>query len=160
MKVWGYRTMTVTNAKCPRPNRAWPSRAVLCGLAAGLLAALGSVQAATPATLAMSAQSTTMAMDPSRQVPGALAITDIDFKRGDGGAGQLILHFSGEGAMPDLHSAGSSVVVDVANAGLPPALARPLDVTDFATPVQRIDANRTGNGARGTISTTYSLPVW
>ena len=86
MKVWGYRTMTVTNAKCPRPRRTWPSRAVLGGLAAGLLAALGGVQAATPAALGLTAQSVAPSgMDPSRQVPGALAITDIDFKRGDGG---------------------------------------------------------------------------
>src|SRR3546814_2746197 len=92
-------------------------------------------------------------VDPARQVPGALAITDIDFKRGDGGSGQLILHFNGEGAAPDLRSTGSGVVVDVGNATLPASLARPLDVTDFATPVQRIDANRSGDGARIMIST-------
>ena len=154
MNVWGYRTMTVTNAKCPRTVRAWPSRAALAGLAAGLLAALGSVQAATPATLVATAQSAApAAVDPARQVPGELAITDIDFKRGDGGSGQLILHFSGEGAIADLQSSGSSVVVAVDNASLPPALARPLDVTDFATPVQRIDASRTGRGARIVLST-------
>ncbi|HET7656113.1 MAG TPA: type IV pilus secretin PilQ family protein [Luteimonas sp.] len=146
--------MTVTNAKCPRTVRAWPSRAALAGLAAGLLAALGSVQAATPATVMATAQSAApAAVDPARQVPGALAITDIDFKRGDGGSGQLILHFSGEGAIADLQSSGSSVVVVVDNASLPAALARPLDVTDFATPVQRIDANRTGGGARIVLST-------
>jgi len=146
--------MTVTNAKCQRPDRAWPSRAALAGLAAGLLAALGSVQAATPASLAMSAQTATASgVDPARQVPGALAITDIDFKRGDGGSGQLILHFNGEGAAPDLRSTGSGVVVDVGNATLPASLARPLDVTDFATPVQRIDANRSGDGARIMLST-------
>lgn len=154
MIAWGYRTMTVTNAKCQRPDRAWPSRAALAGLAAGLLAALGSVQAATPAALALSAQSATASgVDPARQVPGALAITDIDFKRGDGGSGQLVLRFNGDGAAPDLRNSGSTVVVDVGNATLPPALARPLDVTDFATPVQRIDANRSGNGARIVLST-------
>lgn len=154
MNAWGYRTMTVTNAKCQRPDRAWPSRAALAGLAAGLLAALGSVQAATPAALAMSAQTATASgVDPARQVPGALAITDIDFKRGDGGSGQLILHFNGEGAAPDLRNTGSGVVVDVGNATLPASLARPLDVTDFATPVQRIDANRSGDGTRIMLST-------
>src|SRR5690606_6222078 len=45
------------------------------------------------------------------------------------------------------------VVVVVDNASLPAALARPLDGTDFATPVQRIDANRTGGGARIVLST-------
>ena len=145
--------MTVTNANRPRPRHARHPRAALLGIAAGLLAALGSVHAATPAAPGMAAQSVSPAVDPSRQVPGALAITDIDFKRGDGGAGQLVLRFSGEGAAPDLRNAGSTVVVDVGNAALPPALARPLDVTDFATPVQRIDANRSGNGARIVLST-------
>jgi type IV pilus assembly protein PilQ len=147
--------MTVTNAKRLRTDRAWPSRAGLAGFAAGLLAVLGSVDAANaPGMIAAAGQSAApAAIDPARQVPGALAITDIDFKRGDGGAGQLILHFSDEGAAPDLHNAGSSVVVDVGNATLPPSLARPLDVTDFATPVQRIDANRTSDGARVVLST-------
>ncbi len=154
MNAWGYRTMTVTNANRPRTVRAWPSRAALAGLAAGLLAALGSVHAATPAALALSAQSVApAAVDPARQVPGTLSVTDIDFQRGDGGAGRLTLHFSGEGAMPDLQTSPTAVVVVVDNANLPPALARPLDVTDFATPVQRIDATRTGTGSRIVLST-------
>src|SRR5690606_13011390 len=154
MNAWGYRTMTVTNANRPRTVRAWPSRAALAGLAAGLLAALGSVHAATPAALALSAQSVApAAVDPARQVPGTLSVTDIDFQRGDGGAGRLTLHFSGEGAMPDLQTSPTAVVVIVDNANLPPALARPLDVTDFATPVQRIDATRTGTGSRIVLST-------
>jgi type IV pilus assembly protein PilQ len=152
----GDRTMTVTNAKRLRIVRALPSRAGVAGLAAGLLAAFGGVQA-TPlpvgSTVGAIAQSAVpVAVDPARQVPGALSISRIDFKRGDGGAGQLILHFNGDGAVPDLHTAGSTVVVDVGNATLPPQLQKPTDVSDFATPVQRIDANRSGSGARVVLS--------
>jgi type IV pilus assembly protein PilQ len=43
--------------------------------------------------------------------------------------------------------------VDVGNASLPASLQKPLNVTDFATPVQRIDANRAGNGTRLVLST-------
>jgi type IV pilus assembly protein PilQ len=129
------------------------------GLATGLLAALGSVQAtpqpATAPALAAIAQSAApVAVDPAKQVPGALSVSNIDFKRGDGGSGKLILRFSGDGATPDLRNQGSSVVVDVGNASLPASLQKPLNVTDFATPVQRIDANRSGNGTQLVLSTS------
>ena len=42
--------------------------------------------------------------DPAKQLPGAIAVSNIDFKRGDGGAGRLILRFSGDGAAPDLRN--------------------------------------------------------
>ncbi|HSR64323.1 MAG TPA: type IV pilus secretin PilQ family protein, partial [Xanthomonadaceae bacterium] len=48
---------------------------------------------------------------------------------------------------------GGSVVVDVGNANLPAALRRPLDVSDFATPVQRVDAAQVGTGARLVLTT-------
>ena len=81
-------------------------------------------------------------------------MSNIDFKRGDGGAGRLILHFSGDGATPDLRNQGSSVVVNVGNAQLPASLQKPLNVTDFATPVQRIDASRSGGGTQVVLSTS------
>ena len=49
-------------------------------------------------------------------------VSQIDFKRGDGGAGRLILRFDGDGAAPDLRNQDGSVVVDVANASLPAEL--------------------------------------
>jgi type IV pilus assembly protein PilQ len=48
---------------------------------------------------------------------------------------------------------GSSVVVDIGNAQLPAALQRPINVTDFATPVQRIDAHATSNGTQLVLGT-------
>ena len=41
------------------------------------------------------------AVDPAKQVVGKLAVTKIDFKRGDNGAGRLILGFAGDGASPE-----------------------------------------------------------
>jgi type IV pilus assembly protein PilQ len=151
--------MTVLNAKILRPaRRPLPMRATLLGLAAGLLAAGGGVDAAQPGmqTHAMSQSPYTApvsSMDPGKQVPGAISVSNIDFKRGDAGAGRLILHFSGEGASPDLHNQGSSIIVTVGNAHLPAALQKPLNVTDFATPVQRVDANSTGTGTQIVLST-------
>jgi type IV pilus assembly protein PilQ len=61
-------------------------------------------------------------VDPAKQVVGKLAVSKIDFKRGENGAGRLILGFAGDGAAPDLRNQGSSVVVDIGNASLPASL--------------------------------------
>ncbi|HET7125485.1 MAG TPA: type IV pilus secretin PilQ [Lysobacter sp.] len=95
-----------------------------------------------------------VAVDPAKALPSTVSVSSIDFKRGDGGAGRLILHFNGDGAAPDLRTQGSSVLVDIGNAKLPASLQKPLDVTDFATPVQRIDASQTGHGAQVQLSTS------
>ncbi len=151
--------MTVLNAKSLRPaRRPLPTRATMVGLAAGLLAAIGGVNAAQPAmqTHAMPTApyaAPVSSFDPGKQIPGAISVSNIDFKRGDAGAGRLILHFSGDGASPDLHNQGSSVIVTVGNAQLPTSLQKPLNVTDFATPVQRVDANSTGTGTQIVLST-------
>ena len=145
--------MTVNNVKQQRPLRR-PSSLGACavGLAVGLYAA-GAAALPVVATATM-AQSATGAMaDPAKRTPGAVSVSAIDFKRGDGGSGKLILRFSGDGAAPDLRNMGSSVVVDIGNAQLPAALQRPINVTDFATPVQRIDARATSSGAQLVLGT-------
>ncbi|GAA5004432.1 type IV pilus secretin PilQ family protein [Pseudoluteimonas lycopersici] len=145
--------MTVTNVQRLRPAaRPLPLRASLAGIAIGLCAALGTTASAAPATGNQTTNA--VAVDPAKSLPSTVSISSIDFKRGDGGAGRLILHFSGDGAAPDLRTQGSSVLVDIGNAQLPATLQKPLDVTDFATPVQRIDAAQTGHGAQLQLSTS------
>lgn len=140
--------MTVTNAKQQRPVRRSISFGTCAiGLAVGLYAAGAS---ALPVTgiVAMGQSATGAMADPAKRTPDAVTVTAIDFKRGEGGSGKLVLRFSGAGAAPDLRNNGSSVVVDIGNAQLPAALQRPINVTDFATPVQRIDARATSSGAQ------------
>ncbi|MEJ7747135.1 MAG: type IV pilus secretin PilQ family protein [Luteimonas sp.] len=103
----------------------------------------------------MVAQSTgAYATDPAKRAPSAVTVSNIDFKRGEGGSGRLMIRFSGDGAMPDLRNEGSNVVIEVGNAQIPASLQKPLNVTDFATPVQRIDATGNGAGTRLVLSTT------
>ncbi|WP_407352558.1 type IV pilus secretin PilQ [Luteimonas sp. R10] len=149
--------MIVSNAQGPQSTRrVLPIRTAALGLVAGLLAATAGVHAAQPAAIApyvaMAQAAPITATDPAKQVPGAVAVDKIDFKRGEGGSGKLILSFDGEGAAPDMSTQGSSVVVDVGNANLPASLQKPLNVTDFATPVQRIDAMQNGAGTRIVLS--------
>ena len=145
--------MTVTNAKQQRPLRR-PLSLGTCaiGLAVGLYAAGASALPVT-AVAAMGQSATGAMADPAKRTPDAVTVSSIDFKRGDGGSGKLVLRFSGAGAAPDLRNMGSSVVVDIGNAQLPAALQRPINVTDFATPVQRIDARATSSGAQLVLGT-------
>ncbi|WP_417474614.1 type IV pilus secretin PilQ [Luteimonas mephitis] len=150
--------MTVTQAQhLQKSRRAMPLRASMAGLVVGLVSAFGAVHAEQPAAaasyFAVAQAAAPAAYDPARQVAGGLAVSSIDFKRGDGGSGKLIMRFSGDGAMPDLRKQGSDVVINVGNASLSPALQRPLNVTDFATPVQRIDASQAGVGSQIVLST-------
>ena len=145
--------MTVTNAKQQRPLRR-PLSFGTCaiGLAVGLYAA-GASALPVAGIVAMGQSATGAMADPATRTPDAVTVTAIDFKRGEGGSGKLVLRFSGAGAAPDLRNNGSSVVVDIGNAQLPAALQRPINVTDFATPVQRIEARATSSGAQLVLGT-------
>jgi len=148
----------MSNAQDPRATRrVLPIRSATFGLVAGLLAATSGAHAAqSPGIVPQFAalQAAPAAVDPAKQVPGAIAVDDIDFRRGDGGSGKLVLSFDGEGAAPDMRAQGASVVIEVGNVNLPPALQRPLDVSDFATPVQRIDAVQSGTNTRIVLTAT------
>jgi type IV pilus assembly protein PilQ len=118
-------------------------KAAFFGLAAGLLSALSAVNAAPPAAPAVA---------PAQQMPAVASVTSIDFKRGDGGSGKLILRFDGDGAMPDMRATDNGVVVDIGNVTIPAHLQRTLNVTDFATPAQQVQATGSGNKAQVAMS--------
>lgn len=67
-------------------------------------------------------------------------IQEIDFRRGPDGDGQLIVQLSDPSVSVDMSEQGGKIVVAFMGVGLPDELRRRLDVIDFATPVQIIDA--------------------
>ncbi len=143
--------MTASNANGLRPSRRLASLRIQgLGLAIGLLAAASAAGAANPVPQQAVTPATASAGTP---VTGKVAITNIDFRRGDDGAGRLVVKFDRAGAAPDLRNLGSSVVVDVGNADIPASLQRGLNVVDFATPVQRVDARPSGKGTQLVLST-------
>ena len=81
------------------------------------------------------------------------SVSNIDFRRGDNGAGRIILRFDGAGAAPDMRNDGKQVVIDVSNAQIPENLRRRLDVTDFATPVVSVEPRSNAGGSRLVINT-------
>jgi len=80
-------------------------------------------------------------------------IANVDFRRGKGGEGRMIVTFSGEGASADLQRQGTRIVVELSNVRLPDRWAQKLDVTDFATPVQSMEVRPRAGGARIEINT-------
>ncbi|MEO5565271.1 MAG: type IV pilus secretin PilQ family protein [Luteimonas sp.] len=143
--------MTLTNAKRPWRGSPLASRASLVGLAAGLLAAFSGVQAApTPAVAhvvaAIAQAAPANSLDPSRRLPGTIAVSSIDFNRGQGGAGKLTIRFSGAGAIVDMQDRGGTLIVEMPNVELPKNLQRPLSVNDFATPVEKVAPYAVGVG--------------
>lgn len=153
--------MTVFNSKPSRPaRRPFLSRHAGFGVVVGLVAAISAVHAAPPQAggsftpMFVAQLAPVSSADPAKQLPGAISVANVDFKRGDGGAGRLILRFSGEGAAPDLKNQGNRIVINVANAQLPSSLQRPLNVADFATPVQQIDARASGSGTQFVLETS------
>lgn len=86
---------------------------------------------------------------PSGLVDGAVhALRDIDFRRGPDGEGRVIIDLSDAQTAVDIKQQGQTVVVDFLATVLPENLKRRLVVTDFATPVQSINAFSQGDNAR------------
>ncbi|MDB5811092.1 MAG: type pilus secretin PilQ [Betaproteobacteria bacterium] len=75
-------------------------------------------------------------------------LRDISFRRGSSGEGRLVIDLSDSAVGIDLRQQGRSLIIDFANTALPKNLERRLDVVDFATPVQTVDAFPQGTGSR------------
>ncbi|MDP2879853.1 MAG: type IV pilus secretin PilQ [Sulfuricella sp.] len=83
-------------------------------------------------------------------LPGAQkhALRDIDFRRGKGGEGRVVVDLSDTNTGIDIRTEGKTIIVEFINATLPRNLERKLDVVDFGTPVQTVSTFGHGNNAR------------
>ncbi len=78
-------------------------------------------------------------------------VKNIDFRRGEDGSGRLIVDLV-EGSSPiNVRQQGGRLLLDIESTNLPDKLRRRLDVTDFATPVQRVTSVMEGAATRVTI---------
>lgn len=75
-------------------------------------------------------------------------LRDIDFRRGKNGEGRVIIDLSDTDIGIDIKQQGRKLLVDFQNTSLPSNLQRKLDVTDFGTPVQLVDAFTQGENTR------------
>ena len=84
--------------------------------------------------------------------PQPHSVRGIDFKRGRGGEGQVIIDLSDPGSGIDLKQSGKNIVVELLQTQLPISLERRFDVTDFGTPVDSMEATSQGDRVRIVIS--------
>lgn len=105
----------------------------------------------TPAS-ALSAAATPMRTEAA--VSGMRSVSNIDFRRGSDGSGRIIVELTDSKVPADLRQEGGRIVVNFAKTSLPERLLQRLDVTDFATPVNTVDAVRVGDGTRLMIAAT------
>ena len=79
-------------------------------------------------------------------------VSNIDFRRGEGVAGRVLIKLSDTRMPIDIQQQGSKIIVSFKGADLAPGLQRRMDVVDFATPVSTIDARSSGNSSSIVIS--------
>lgn len=88
------------------------------------------------------------------EVDAGPQIENIDFRRGAGGAGRLMVTFDREGGEANVRESGSDqVLVDLRDVAIPDSLNQVYDVTDFATPVTRITPLASQGGTQLAIAT-------
>ena len=89
-----------------------------------------------------------VAAAPRHSGTAKFTVTNVDFRRGEDGQSRIIIAMDKGGVNVAVNSREGGLSVDVFDANLPDTLNRRLDVIDFATPVQIIDAGEMGSGVR------------
>ena len=87
------------------------------------------------------------------------SLRDIDFRRGLGGEGRIVVDLSSANTGIDIRQQGKTIIVDFIGTGVPRNLVRRLDVVDFATPVRHIDVLDQGANTRIVIEPKAST-IW
>jgi len=132
------RTRVVLNLR-----QASSYRAELQGNA--LLIVLDSAPA-EPAVVAGAAPSAVHFAQSLNAAPQALR--DIDFRRGQDGAGRIIVNLPSNQVGVDIQQQGKNLIVEFLRSSLPDNLRRKLDVADFGSPVQTIATTQVGDRVR------------
>lgn len=79
--------------------------------------------------------------------PVGKAIRGVDFQRGTQGEGNVVIDLSDPSIAPDIQERDGKIILGFPKTQLPEPLRVRLDVKDFATPVQFVNASATGDRA-------------
>ena len=82
------------------------------------------------------------------QTDHTVALKDIDFRRGVGNSGRVVVDLADNQVGVDIRQQGKDLVVDFLRTSLPEGLNRKLDVTDFGTPIQSVVTSQIGDRVR------------
>lgn len=140
----GDRTRVVINLKQPSTYQAKLEGKTL-------LLVLDGAPSMSTAPVAQAAPAAVFA--PSGNVDPA-ALKDIDFRRGVGNSGRVVVELANNQTGVDIRQQGKDLVVDFLKTTLPEGLRRKLDVTDFGTPVQSVVTSQVGDRVRMLVTPT------
>ncbi len=85
---------------------------------------------------------------PEGQTRDIQPLKDLDFRRGDGDAGRVIVTLPNNQVGVDIRQQGQTLVVEFMKTTLPEGLRRRLDVTDFGTPIKTVTSTQSGDRVR------------
>ena len=137
----GERTRVVLNLK-----QASAYKAEIQGKS--LLVIMEPVQGASVAAPA------TPAMFAENRARDSAPLKDMDFRRGNDGAGRVIVSLPNNQVGVDIRQQGQTLVVDFMRSTLPEGLRRRMDVSDYGTPVKTITTTQIGDKVRMVIAPT------
>ena len=129
----GSRSRVVINLKQPTTYKTqWQGKS--------LLVVLNAVAGSAPAPAVQ--------LFAENQNRGVLPLRDLDFRRGDEGAGRVVVSLPNNQVGVDIRQQGQLLVVEFMKTSLPEGLRRRLDVNDFGTPVKTITTTQAGDRVR------------
>jgi type IV pilus assembly protein PilQ len=76
------------------------------------------------------------------------SLQDVNFRRGRGGEGRIVVELSDTSTGVDIRQQGQTVIVDFLRTSVPEVLRKRYDVVDFATPVQSFSVFPQGDNVR------------
>lgn len=112
-----------------------------------LFVILGESNGASPVAAAAAPAAPVQRPAPVASMPASKSITNVDFRRGEGGAGNVVITLSDASISPSIEEQGGKIRVSFAKTQLPESLRVRLDVQDFATPVKFVDSSSKADGA-------------
>ena len=108
----------------------------------------GGAPGAQPAAASQASAANVPPDNRALEVASEPAVSGIDFRRGTDGEGRVVINFNRSNVESRVTERGRKIYVDIKGVKLPPEMNQVLDVGDFATPVTRIDPQRTRDGVR------------
>ncbi len=91
---------------------------------------------------------------PAMAASAVREIRSIDFRRGEGGVGRLIVQLSDPRTPINVSQQGLQIIIDFSGTSLPQKLTRRYDTQDFGTPVSGFDALRVNKDTRIVLTAT------
>ena len=113
-----------------------------------LLVTLDADPADGPVALGAAKPADEASNGPGRAVDRRASIDALDFRRGPMGEGRIVFDLSSAGVVTDMRQEGGRIIVDFPDTELAANLQKRLDVMDFGTPVQFIDAIANQRGTK------------